>query len=254
MVTSVSDAREYRIPVSADYVRTFQDPHDPKIRLLHAYVRVADFPHGRLPDEINPRRHENLKGRIPDDIRNTLEENPHVFHLLNRGLLVVAQKAWYDNNSKLLHLILERESEAGLADGATTDRVIAKAKRQSANADFESLTEAEIPSHLREAFVHLEVISGLDGNNLVPLTAARNSSVQVKEFALEDLRGGYKNLRDVLENSRFKNRIRYRENDSQPVDVRTVLGLLTLFHPKWDELKKEPTIAYSYKGAVLDYY
>jgi hypothetical protein len=32
--------------------------------------------------------------------------------------------------------------------------------------------------------------------------------------------------------------IGYRENDPQPVDIRTVLGLLTLFHPKWNELGK----------------
>jgi hypothetical protein len=207
-----------------------------------------------MPDEINPRRHENLKGHIPADIRTTLENSPQIFHLLNRGLLVIAENAWYDNKLNMLHIRIGPQAEGGLADGATTDRVISKTKREIGNAEFESLTESEIPQFLKDAYVHLEIISGLNGDSLVPLTAARNTSVQVKEFALEDLRGGYKELKDILESSRFKNRVRYRENDVQPVDVRTILGLLTLFHPKWNELNKEPIIAYAYKGAVLENY
>jgi len=252
--SSSTDAKEYRIPVKAELIRSFQDPHSSQIRLLHAYVRVSDFPHGKMPDEINPRRHENLKGHIPADIRTTLENSPQIFHLLNRGLLVIAENAWYDNKLNMLHIRIGPQAEGGLADGATTDRVISKTKREIGNAEFESLTESEIPQFLKDAYVHLEIISGLNGDSLVPLTAARNTSVQVKEFALEDLRGGYKELKDILESSRFKNRVRYRENDVQPVDVRTILGLLTLFHPKWNELNKEPIIAYAYKGAVLENY
>lgn len=247
-------AKEYRIPVDADLIRSFKNPHLSDVKILHAYVRVADFPHGKMPDEINPRRHENLKGHIPADIRITLEDSPQLFHLLNRGLLIIADEAWYDNKQGILGIRISSPEEGGLADGATTDRVISKSKRDVSNAEFEKLTEAEIPPYLKEAYVHLEIISGLDGGSLVPLTDARNSSVQVKEFALEDLRGGYEELKNILESSRFKNRVRYRENDVQPVDVRTILGLLTLFHPKWNDLNKEPIIAYSYKGAVLENY
>jgi hypothetical protein len=108
--------------------------------------------------------------------------------------------------------------------------------------EFEKLGEHEIPSNLKEAFVHLEVISGGLNEMLVPLTRARNTSNQVKEFAIENLGGGFDWLKEVIENSQFRGRVRYRENDPEPVDVRTVLGILTLFHPKWNELGKEPVI------------
>lgn len=66
--------------------------------------------------------------------------------------------------------------------------------------------------------------------------------------------GGFTWLKDLIETSEFKGRVRYRENDPQPVDIRAILGLLTLFHPKWNEDGKEPLPAFSSKGLVLGYF
>jgi len=253
-ISSIPSVREFRFKVSQDNIRSFRDPHNPELHIHHAYIPVRTFAHGKLPDEVNPRSHENLAGRVPEAIEASLKENPKWFHLWNRGLLVIAQRAWYDNKTQTLHIVINSVEEGGLADGATTDRVIAKAKRAVSAADFDSLSEAEIPENLKNAHVHVEIISGDIGDTLVQLTGARNTSTQVKEFALENLGGGFEWLKDVLEASEFRGRIRYRENDSQPVDIRTVLGLITLFHPKWVELGKEPLIAYTSKGQILDYY
>lgn len=254
MTSSVSSVREFRFKVPPSLVRSFNDPHNPGLRIHHAYVPVRNFPNGKIPDEVNPRRHEKMPGRVPKAIEESIKKDPKWFHLLNRGLLLLAQKAWYDNKTNTMHVIIASDQDGGLGDGATTDRVIANVKRTVSKADFESLTEAEIPDYLKDAYVYVEVISGDLGEMLVPLTGARNTSNQVKEFALEDLGGGFDWLKDVIESSPLKGRIRYRENDLQPVDVRTVLALLTLFHPKWNENGKEPVVAYTSKGAVLDYY
>jgi hypothetical protein len=131
-----------------------------------------------------------------------------------------------------------------------TDRVIRNVKRGVSAAEFEKLTEAEIPDYLKQAFVHVEIISGSLTEMLVPLTRARNTSNQVKEFSIENLGGGFNWLKDVIEGSQFRGRVRFRENDPEPVDVRTVLGLLTLFHPKWNEIGKEPIVAYTAKGSI----
>jgi hypothetical protein len=251
--TSVG-VREYRIPVSTKYIRSLSDPHNEELSIHHAYIRVRDFPNGKIPDQVNPRSHENLRGRITEAIESSLETSPKWFHVLNRGLLVIAEKAWYDNRTQILHIVISSDEEGGLADGATTDRVIRDVKTAVSAADFESLTEEEIPAHLKDAFVHVEIISGGVGDMLVPLTRARNTSNQVKEFAIENLGGGFDWLKDVIEESKFRGRIRFRENDPEPVDVRTVLGLLTLFHPKWNEMGKEPVIAYTSKGSILGYY
>jgi hypothetical protein len=253
--SSISPAvREFRIPVDKNLIRSFDDPHDKQLSIHHAYIRVKDFPNGTIPDKVNPRSHEELSGRIPDAIEESLKDSTKWFHLVNRGLLVVAQKAWYDNRTEVLHLVIDSEDEGGVADGATTDRVIRNVKRGVSAAEFEKLTEAEIPEYLKQAFVHVEIISGSLTEMLVPLTRARNTSNQVKEFAIENLGGGFNWLKGVIESSQFRGRIRFRENDPEPVDVRTVLGLLTLFHPKWNEIGKEPIVAYTAKGSVMNYY
>jgi len=171
---------------------------------------------------------------------------------LNRGILVIAEKAWYNNRTEKLHIIISSDDEGGLADGATTDRVIRNVKRDVSSADFESLAAHEIPEHLRDAFVHVEIISGGIGDMLVPLTRARNTSNKVQEFALENLGGGFDWLKELIEESKFRGKIKFRENDPQPVDVRTVLALLTLFHPKWNQQTKEPVISYTSKGQSSD--
>ena len=253
--TSASPSvREYRFKVSPDYVRSLKDPHNPDLHIHHAYIPVTAFDHGKLPDQVNPRSHEKISGRVPKAIEESLRERSRCFHLLNRGLLVIAQKAWYDNRNRTFHVVITSPEDGGLADGATTDRVVAKVKDGISSADFGKLGEGEIPGYLKEAFVHVEVISGDIGDMIVPLTDARNTSVQVKEFALENLGGGFNWLKEVIEASEFRRRVRYRENNPEPVDIRNVLALLTLFHPKWNELRKEPVVAYTNKGTILDHY
>lgn len=254
MNTRKSTSHFFYISVLTNRLSYALYPHNEGLSIRHAYVRVRDFPSGDIPDDVNPRSHEDLHGGIKKAIETSLETSPEWFHILNRGLLVIADKAWYDNRTQTLHVVISSKEEGGLADGATTDRVIREVKRAVSAADFKSLAEAEIPKHLKEAFVHVEVISGGIGDMLVPLTRARNTSTQVKEFAIENLGGGFNWLKEVIEQSKFHGRIRFRENDPQPVDVRTVLGLLTLFHPKWNELRKEPVIAYTSKGSVMSYY
>ena len=253
-VNSALSTREFRIPVEKSLIRSFDDPHDKLVSIHHAYIRVKDFPNGTIPDKVNPRSHEELSGRIPDAIEESLKDSAKWFHLVNRGLLVVAQKAWYDQRTEILHLVIDSEDDGGVADGATTDRVIRNVKRAVSSAEFEKLADGEIPEHLKQAFVHVEIISGSVTEMLVPLTRARNTSNQVKEFAIENLGGGFNWLKDVIKASKFRDRIRFRENDLEPVDVRAVLGLLTLFHPKWNEMGKEPIVAYTGKGSVMNYY
>jgi hypothetical protein len=245
--------REYRFKVQQDCIRSFKDPHNSELQIHHVYLPVREFAHGLLPDDVNPRSHEKVSGRVPGLIEASLKEQPTWFHLLNRGELILAQRCWYDNQTKQLHIVIDSAEEGGLADGATTDRVIAKAKREIA-ADLSKVPEHELPDYLRDAHIHLEIISGSINEMLVPLTGARNTSNQVKEFALENLGGGFDWLKELIEGSEFAGRVRYRENDPQPVDIRTVLGLLTLFHPKWNELGREPVVAFSSKGLVLDYF
>lgn len=260
MGTPSTYPHEYRIPVTQEFVRSVKSPHShlEHLSIIHALIQVRDFPNANIPDKVNPRCHEKIKmaSRVPEAIEDTMRDDPELFHLLNRGCLILAKKAWYDNQTRTLHFIIESEDEHGMVDGATTDRVLARLKQQVSNADFSKLNDEEIPESFKEAYIHVEIIAGdIDADLRLKLADARNTSEQVKEFSLLDLGDKFNWLKDVLENSELKGRIRYRENEQKPVDVRTVLALLTLFHPAWlKDSDKEPIVAYTGKGAVLDLY
>ena len=259
MNTSQKLPHEYRIPMVQDYVRSIKLPHCPDLTVIHAFVKIRDLANGMIPDKINPRSHEEIKmkGRIPQAIAESLNDDPCLFHLLNRGCLILAKRAWYNNQTRMLHFVLESEDEHGMVDGATTDRVLARMKSEAAIADFSDLRNEELPEMFRDSYIYLEIIAGeMDAGLRLKLAQARNTSAQVKEFSLVDLGHGFDWLKDVLEKSDLRGRVRYRENEPKSVDIRTVLGLLTLFHPNWDNDGEsgDPIVAYTGKERVLDYY
>lgn len=245
--------QEYRIPVNQEHIRNVRSPHSEDLTNIHAFVKVCDFPKGELPEKINPRCHDKpkMRTRIPQAIRKSLIDDPKIFHLMNRGCLILAKSAWYNNKTRMLHFVIGSEDEHGLVDGATTDRVLATLiNGEIDDQDFSNYKE-EI---LRDSYIHLEIIAGdIDQDLRIDLADARNTSVQVKEFGLEDLRGNFNWLKNILENSEFKGKVRYQENEPKPVDIRTILGLLTLFHPNWKD-GEEPIMAYTAKGRVIDKY
>ncbi|HEX4067174.1 MAG TPA: AIPR family protein [Acidobacteriaceae bacterium] len=249
----VSFPHTYRFRVPQEWVRSVIDPHDPNITIHHVYIPVTEFKREMFPDDINPRSHEEPTGRIPDAIERSLIENPKEFHLLNRGELILAQSCKYDNHTKTLEITIGSPEEGGLADGGTTDRVINRAQN-AASRKKSSFTEDQVNDGLSAAYVHLEIISGDVREKLVRLAGARNTSTQVKEFALENLGGGFDWLKSLIEKSALKGRVRYRENDPEDVDIRTVLALLTMFHRNWNDSGKDPLVAYTSKGGILNYY
>lgn len=241
---------EYSVQTTPGTVRTITDPHTNEIRIVHAYVPIRNFPNGQIPDDVNPRSHEKIPSRLANAIEESLMNEPEYFHLLNRGVLVLADSVRYDEGANMLYFVLADNEVNGMADGATTDRVLARIKQNI--PEFDKLKVEAMPEYMQDAAMHLEIIAGDIGDVLVELAAARNTSIQVKEFALENLGGGFDWLKQSLESSQFAGRIRFRENDPEPVDVRQILALLTLFHPRWSAEKREPIIAYSNKGEVLE--
>lgn len=243
----------YRFHVGPDYVRKFTDPTNPSISIHHAYLPVIEYKREMLPDDVNPRSHEDLTGRVPKAIESTVANSPNDFHLLNRGVLVLAQSCTYDNQTKMLEITLTNAQDGGIADGGTTDRVLAR-MLDAATLKNQKLTAEEMVDCLKSAYVHVEIISGDYGNKLVALAGARNTSNQVKEFALDNLDHKFDWLKVQLESSELADKIRYRENDPEPVDIRTVLAIMTMFHPRWELEQKEPVVAYSAKGGILSYF
>jgi hypothetical protein len=207
------------------------DPFGKNGEVIHAYVNVAELPTD-LPTDINPRM-QNVESRVARQIATGLTDETTHFHLLNRGMTVVTKDAQYDNQTQKLKLSFGENN--GVLDGGHTYAVLKQ------NPD-------------PQAFIHLEILTGIKPSLIVDLARARNTSAQVHSESLANLEGHFDWIKESLKDEPFASKIAYKENedsDAKPIDIREVVGLLTLFHPSFAP-DAPPIIGYSSKARCLD--
>lgn len=237
--------------------------------VYHLYPRLSDWIGRTIPDSVNPRSHdpECLKSPVAKQIEQTILDNPEDFVFANRGATLIADDIHIDTKTGDVVMIISDPENQGLADGATTDAVLAKVQTQLARevldnkeASYMQLLDmkgGKMPENLKNGRIHLEVIIGLDDRSRIAnLVQGRNTSRQVKGWSMADFRGSFEWIKDIVEaeKSEFKGKVGYEENSSQDTNVLDVLSLLTLFHPEFDEQEegadKAPTVAYANKGRM----
>ena len=167
--------------------------------------------------ETNPRE-QKMTTNVAQCIKESLE-NSSIFHELNRGIVISAQDAKWDNETKDLLLTFENPEVHGNIDGGHTLRAILEAKTHNTLSD--------------DKFVFFEIFVGLDSP--VELAAARNTSVQVDLKSIAELENSFEVIKDVLKDLPFANRIQYKMNEHyndiniSPMDVREILAIILMF-------------------------
>lgn len=152
--------------------------------------------------ELNVREPKEF-GRVPNLIRESLLRN-EAFSLINRGLTVSAKEVRYDNKTGTLEIDMEDKELHSLLDGGHTYLQLEK---------FQGTTEErQIP----QQFVRVEILTGLERDELVDVVAGRNTSNQVKEVSLDELQGAFKELKAVLAGQSYANAIAYSEYETMP--------------------------------------
>ncbi|HZV03478.1 MAG TPA: AIPR family protein [Gemmataceae bacterium] len=235
---------------------------EPGVTIYHLYPTLNAWVGREAPDDVNPRSHEDqaLSGPLPKEIEQTIRDNAEDFYLANRGETILAESVSFQPEKQVVEIILTDYSgdaaRHGVADGGTTDGVIARVQKEVADGygiEYRKLSADQIPTYLGKARVHLEVIVGLeDRERIGRLVQGRNKSKMVKSWTIEDFKGSFDWIKEILEaaNSQFKGKIGYEENAAAPVNILEVLAILTLFHPMYDSKGKAPTVAYSSKGRI----
>ena len=200
--------------------------------------------------KINPRDPSVTSG-IAKKIARSLEDAPKAFFFKNRGITLLVDKATFDGDNKELSIEFADATRHGMLDGGHTYRIVRNI--------LESLDESE-KKELDEAHVRLEILEGFtDPGDVVDIVEARNTSTQVKDQSLEELKGHFEAIKQALRNEKYANRIAYREielaEDGSPkdIDIKEILSYLICFDIEAFDGKKHPIIAYSSKGAVLNH-
>lgn len=235
--------------VDSGLIREMRDPQGKGHTTFHAYVKVRDLPLD-LPLEINPRA-QNTQSRVARQIENGLIEDSDVFHLLNRGITMTALDASYSDKKEELTVEVAG-GYYGVLDGGHTYRVITKNVAPYLAPNGEK--KEEQPDYL-DSYVRMEVLTGIKSDLLVDIARARNTSAQVRDESLANLEGSFDWLKDTLKGTKYAGQIAYRENeddDKFPIDVREIVALLTLFHPKFQDPENPPIMGYTSKGRCLE--
>jgi len=273
--------RTIKIPVEQGQLRKIDDPDGAGKRFTYyAFARVLDLP-SNIPLDVNPRK-QNLHTKVARDIAGTLKSDPENFYLYNRGLTTLCYDAYYDHKSRSLVLCFpdvdsngephddDSESEDyelsqyvgnkdfGLVDGGHTYMVLLDALSKAKARGLESLHE------IRNAYVRIEVIVGVDDDLALKLADARNNSMQVKQFSLANLANQFKWVKSRFADTGFGDFAVYAENDTpveekrtgdkRRLDIRDIVRVATAVHPNWLSGDSHPMIAYTGAGNALKMY
>lgn len=244
-----------RFPHSKDDLRriTVKDDYG-QYEVYRISPTVADWPAERIPDEVNPRSHDEtcLKSKVARDIEETLRQEPQDFWLANRGGFLLANRVKFDPERGLIEIALTDEDIHGMADGATTNTVIAKLQKEQKTSNDESLKDA-----LASARFNLDVVVGLtDHDRIAKLVQGRNRSIQVKEWSLNDFKGEFNWLKEYIDRDGgpFRNKVGWEENSPADTSVLDLISLMTLFHNAYSgrtgRRRRAPTAAFSSKGTA----
>ncbi len=208
-------------------------------QMYEAMMDVTQMPETLLQwMETNPRK-QNINGKVGKKIKASLLTGDSNFHLLNRGLLLSAEEVKFNNYNNTMKVFLSDPECHGDVDGGHTLKVIMENK--------DSLEEGK-------QFVKIEILTGVE-SFFEDLAEARNTSTQVKDESIANLKDYFELIKKVVDDEPFKGRINYVENDDGDIDISDILALLYMFNiQQYPSMDSCPVTAYSSKKKCVDTY
>jgi hypothetical protein len=186
---------------------------------------------------VNPRL-PNPKSKMARIIKASTFENRGKFHLLNRGVTIIAEDGKLEQ--EVLNIDFGSAKKRGLIDGGTSIAALVGA-----------LTEGFVQSPEREdqQLFRVHVFCGRwNDEEVVDLAEALNTSVQVDSFSIANLSNAFDWIKESLRKSRVDFKVSYFTNDEGEVGIDDIVQWLALF------MFDEPHTAYSSKEKCLEHY
>lgn len=219
------------IKVGPDDIKSFRDPNQLGRKRYVLQVPVEEIAKADIQFGPNP-RNQDMGTAVVKAIRSTLEEKPSWFQYANKGILLNADSAEYDNKTGELRLEFEKDlnnpwgdSVGGNIDGGHTQAVIIEMISDNQWRNYESVSEKQ--------WVNVEILTGIASDNLSFIAGARNRSVAVKDLSLTVLNDELDWLIvDEFNHAGFDKEIAWRQNAEGDVTGEEVLVYLSLLNPQ----------------------
>jgi hypothetical protein len=219
------------IKVHSEDIKSFRDPNQLGRKRYVLQVPVEEIAKAAIEFGPNPRNQDMGTG-VVKAIQETLEDKPAWFQYANKGILINAQSAEYDNKAGELRLSLHKDTKnpwgdslGGNMDGGHTQAVIIQKIRDNLWKNFESPKDKQ--------WVNVEILTGIDFDDLSFIAGARNRSVAVKDLSLSVLNDELDWLiEDEFEKAGFDKQIAWRQNADGDITGEEVLVYLSLHNPQ----------------------
>ena len=224
-----------------------------KYNMYTAVINVND-----MPNKLERRREINvrdakLNNLVAKKISESLTENPEMFIYKNRWLTIIANDVSYDNKTWKMMLDLKNPEKHGLLDGWHTFRVI------------QEYTMWWERGYAEEAYVKLEIITWVKAiDDIADIVEARNTSTQVKDESIEELKWWFDMIHDVLDWTYYWPEIHYQEyelhkdrlwdQDAKTIDIKDILSYLICLDTDNYWIDNHPVKAYSSRKWVMTHY
>lgn len=205
--------------LKARYFRRLPNPFEGKekaanIKLPEIYEVLVDI--NELPEEMNFKtnpRFQNMKTKVVKKIKESLEMDDKSFHLKNRGIVISANQVLFNNVENELTIILEDENVHGNVDGGHTYRAILETRKNLNHTQY----------------VKLEIMTGIE-SIFEDVAAARNTSVQVQERAIAELKKMFDFIKSFIIDEPYADKIAYKENDEKEIEIGYIISILFMFN------------------------
>lgn len=224
---------------------------DLKGRMYIAVINVKDLPES-LSDwrKLNPRDPKTNSG-VALKIQSTLKDNPEAFLFKNRGITLMVEKADFDNQKNEIRIEMTDRDKNGLLDGGHTFKVI---RNYLDGLSVEEISEMN-------AYVRIEILEGIkDVEEAIGIVESRNTSTQVKEQSIEELKKSYEEIKNVLKDQSYSENIAYKEYElledgsKKNIDIKDILSYLVCFDIESFGGEKHPIKAYSTKASIVQHF
>lgn len=249
MKTKESGASALSLDVAYHCIRNISSPED---QAAGRSVYAGQFPVNsivEIPTNENVRgflmEAEGKQTRMPTTvhkaIRNTLEEQPDVFSVLNGGLVIVAKQSEIDEKAKRIKLV-----DPSIINGSQTQGVIRNFLRN--NASLESFPH-----------VKFELVITDDSALVAEISIARNFQNDVQSISIAGRRGQLDELEKRLQLSHPEVRLQKSETqrpseDTDYLDTEKLLQVIAALLPQelwWKQGEFTKVYTYSQKATCL---
>lgn len=245
---------ELDVAAGAETVAEMQDPKFKNVHYIEAFLPATEIV--KLPNgNANVRSASELRKPFKGMIR-TAEQMPAMFQLMNRGIIYLCTDAEYDRHAKKIRVsvpeaVLSRKSGQepfGPMDGGHTKAAMHQIVEEFENGAYNAIKDWSMP------YGRVRFVVNKQGLPVAPIVEAVNTSLQVKEYTLDEYQGKFNPLKDALFKQGFDpDKVSWRENEDREWHVVEIVQRLACFlKERW--VSMQPVAMYKSKTKALQLY